>query len=179
MSSVVFASGDCVFQNAMPAMMGGKKLSAAFSAVSSGEADAVVILENDLYRHGKMSVVDEFLKKCKQVIVMDHTTGKVVASLPIGDGSDAAGFDPDLKLAFSSNGAGTLTVIREDSDSKFTVLDNIATQSGARTMAVDAKTHKVYLAAAKYDPAPAATTENPRPRPRMIPGSFVILVYGK
>ena len=115
----------------------------------------------------------------KKMIVMDHTSGKVVANVPIGDGSDAAGFDPDLKLAFSSNGAGTLTVIHEDSDSKFTVLDNVETQPGARTMTVDAKTHKVYLAAAKYEPAPAATTQNPRPRPKMIPGSFVILVYGK
>ena len=115
----------------------------------------------------------------KKMIVLDDISGKVVADVPIGDGPDAAGFDPETKFAFSSDGAGTLTVVKEDNGSKFTVVENVATQKGARTMALDAKTHRIYLPAAQYEPAAAATPDNPRPRPKMVPNSFVILVYGK
>lgn len=128
----------------------------------------------DLKRHRIFMVCSN-----KKMIVMDFTTGKVVADVPIGEGSDAAGFDPDAKLAFSSNGAGTLTVIHEDSDDKFSVVDTVATKRGARTMALDSKTHRIYLSSADYEPTPAPTKENPRPRPKVIPGSFSILVYGK
>lgn len=115
----------------------------------------------------------------KKMVVMDASTGKVIADLPTGDGTDAAGFDPETRLAFSSNGEGTLTVIREDAKDKFSVVENVKTQARARTMAVDTKTHKVYLATAQFGPVPAATTEVPRPRAPMLPNSFVILVYGK
>jgi DNA-binding beta-propeller fold protein YncE len=115
----------------------------------------------------------------KKMIVMNADNGKVVADLPIGQGVDATAFDPSAKLAYSSNGEGTLTVVREDSPDKFTVLENATTQRGARTMAVDSKTHNVYLATAQFGPPPAPTAERPRPRPAMIPGSFVILVLGK
>jgi len=115
----------------------------------------------------------------KKEIVLDYDTGKVVADVPIGNGPDAAGFDPDTNLAFSSNGEGTLTVIKEDGPNKFSVVENITTQRGARTMTLDPKTHKIYLAAAQYGETPAATAQNPRPRPKMIPNSFVILVFGK
>lgn len=115
----------------------------------------------------------------KKMIVMDATNGKVVADLPTGAGTDAAGFDPESKYAFASNGDGTLTVIREDSKDKFTVVENVKTEPRARTMALDAKTHKVYLPTAKFGEAPAATAQNPRPRAPMLPNSFVILVYGK
>lgn len=115
----------------------------------------------------------------KKMVIIDAATGKVVADVPIGDGSDAAGFDPETKLAFSSNGEGTLTVVHEDSKDKFTVAENIKTQRGARTMAVDTKTHKVYLATAQYGETPAPTAAQPRPRAPMIPNSFVILVFGK
>ena len=114
----------------------------------------------------------------KKMVVMDAATGKVVADVAIGDGTDAAGFDPETKLAFSSNGEGTLTVIHEDSKDKFSVTENVKTQVRARTMALDSKTHKVYLATAQFGPTPAATTAQPRPRAPMIPNTFVILVYG-
>ena len=110
---------------------------------------------------------------------MNAGNGKVIANLPTGEGTDAAAFDPETKLAFSSNGEGTLTVIREDSGDKFNVVENIATQRGARTMALDTKTHKVFLATAQFGETPAPTAERPRPRPAMIPNSFVILVFGK
>ncbi len=115
----------------------------------------------------------------KKMIVMDAGTGKIVSNLPTGDGTDAAGFDPGAKLAFSSNGEGTLTVIHEDSADKYSVAENVKTERGARTMALDTKTHKVYLAVAKYGEAPAPTAAQPRPRAPMIPGSFAIIVYGK
>lgn len=115
----------------------------------------------------------------KKMMVLDATTGKVVADLPIGTGPDAAGFDPETNLAFSSNGEGTLTVIHQDSADKYSVVENVTTQRGARTMAVDPKTHNIFLAAAQYGPAPAPTPERPNPRPGMVPNSFVILVFGK
>ena len=115
----------------------------------------------------------------KKMIVMNADDGKIVADLPIGDGTDAAAFDPDAKLAFSSNGEGTLTVVHEDSADKFSFIENVPTQRGARTLAVDTKTHKVFLATAQFGETPAPTTERPRPRPAMIPNTFVILVFGK
>jgi YVTN family beta-propeller protein len=115
----------------------------------------------------------------KKMTVMDANTGKVVASLPIGAGPDAAGFDPDTNLAFSSNGEGTLTVIHQDSSDKYSVVENVTTQRGARTMALDPKTHNIFLATASYGPPPAPTPERPNPRPAVLPNSFVILVFGK
>ena len=115
----------------------------------------------------------------KKMIVLNSETGKVVADLPIGDGTDAAGFDPNTKLAFSSNGEGTLTVVREDSADKFSVVETVTTQRGARTMTLDTKTDRIYLATAAFGETPAPTAERPRPRPSIVPDSFVILVFGK
>ncbi|MEP6901127.1 MAG: YncE family protein [Actinomycetota bacterium] len=115
----------------------------------------------------------------KKMVVMNYENGKIVADLPIGDGPDAAGFDPQTNLAFSSNGEGNLTVVREDSNDKFSVVENVVTQRGARTMTVDTKTHNIYLATAQFGETPAPTKEIPRPRPSLVPNSFVILVYGK
>lgn len=111
----------------------------------------------------------------KMMIVMDADNGKIVANVPIGERVDGADFDPGLKRAYSSNGDGTLTVIQEVNANSFTVLENVATQIGARTLAVDAKTHHIYLPTAAFGPAPAPTVEHPRPRPTIVPGSFVIL----
>jgi DNA-binding beta-propeller fold protein YncE len=116
----------------------------------------------------------------QKMVVVDADSGKVVATLPIGRGVDGAAFDPETGFAFSSNGGdGTLTVVHEDSPDSFRVVENVATQRGARTIAVDPKTHRVYLPTAKFGDAPAPTAENPRPRPAMVPGSFVLLVFGK
>lgn len=115
----------------------------------------------------------------KLMAVMNADTGKVIASLPIGEGVDATAFDADDQLAFSSNGEGTLTVVHEDGPDKFTVRETATTQRGARTMALDQKTHRVFLITAEFGPAPAPTKEQPRPRPPMVPGSFTLLVFGK
>jgi len=111
--------------------------------------------------------------------VMDADTGKVVATVPIGRGVDANAFDPGTQLAFSSNGDGTLTVIHEDSPDKFSVLENVETQRAARTMALDPKTHNVFLVTAEFGPAPAATPQMPRPRPTILLNTFVVLVFGR
>lgn len=115
----------------------------------------------------------------KKMIVMNAETGKVIADLPTGSGTDGAEFDPGTKYAFAPNGEGTLTVVREDSKDKFSVFENVVTQPRARTMALDTKTHKVYLPTAQFGTAPAPTTAQPRPRAPMVPNTFVILVYGK
>jgi len=116
----------------------------------------------------------------KMMAVMDADSGKVIATLPIGAGVDANIFDPDTQLAFSSNGGdGTLTVVHEDSPDKFSVVQNVETARGARTMALDPKTHNIYLVTAQFGPPPAVTPEQPRPRPSIVPGSFLLLVVGK
>jgi DNA-binding beta-propeller fold protein YncE len=114
----------------------------------------------------------------KNMLVLDSETGRIVASLPIGQGVDAAAFDSGTSLAFASNGDGTLTVIQEEGPDSFRVVQNAATQRGARTMALDEKTHRVYLATAQFGPPPEAAPGQPRPRPPMVPGSFKILVVG-
>ena len=108
--------------------------------------------------------------------VVDADNGKTVAVPAIGEGPDAAGFDAKKGLAFSSNGGGTLTVVKQESADKYSVAQTVTTQKSARTMALDATTGKIYLAAAEFGPRPAATADNPRPRPTAVPGSFVILV---
>jgi len=95
----------------------------------------------------------------KLMVMMDNTNGKVVASVPIGDGVDANAFDPGTQLAFSSNGEGTVTIAHEDSPDKLTVVQTLKTQRGARTMSLDPKTHRIYLAVGSGD-------------------TFKILVYG-
>jgi DNA-binding beta-propeller fold protein YncE len=116
----------------------------------------------------------------KLMAVVDADSGKLLASLPIGEGVDATGFDPGTNSAFSSNGqSATLTVVHEDSPSKFTVVEEVATRKGARTMALDRETHQVFLVTADFGSPPAATADNPHPRPAILPGSFVVLVYAK
>ena len=114
----------------------------------------------------------------KLMAVVDAATGKVVTTVPIGEGVDANGFDPALALAYSSNGDGTLTVVHEDAPDKYTVVANVPTKPRARTMAVDEKTHRVFLATAEFGPPPSPTAEQPRPRPPMVPDTFTILVVG-
>ncbi len=111
------------------------------------------------------------------MIVLDTTTGKVVTTVPIGKGVDANAFDPGTKLAFASCGDGTVTIAHLDSPDKCTVVQTLKTEPRARTMTLDPKTHKIYLASANFE-APATGESGPRQRPRMVPGSFKVLVYG-
>jgi DNA-binding beta-propeller fold protein YncE len=108
----------------------------------------------------------------KQMVVVDAKTGNIIATLPTGHGTDAAAFDPGLKSAFASNGEGTLTVIRQSKEGKYKVADNMETARGARTMALDPKSHKIYLATAELGPPPEG-----QERPTIKPGTFMVLVY--
>ena len=116
----------------------------------------------------------------KMMVVVNADNGQVVGTVPIGQGSDGAAFDPETGFALSTNGGdGTLTVVHEDSPSKFSVVENVPTLRRARTIALDAKTHQVYTITAEFGQAPAPTTEQPRPRAPMVPGSFTLLVLSR
>jgi YVTN family beta-propeller protein len=129
----------------------------------------------DAAHHRLFSVCDD-----KVMAVTDADSGKQVARVTIGEGPDAARFDAKAQLAFSSNGGdGTLTVVHEDSPDKYSVLQNVTTRPGARTMALDPGNGRVYLVTAKFGERPAATTENPRPRPPTAPGTFTLLIFDK
>ncbi len=125
----------------------------------------------DLKGHRLFSVCD-----CKKMAVTDFTSGKVVATPTIGDSPDAAGFDPAHDVAFSSNGDGTLSIVNAKT---YAVEQTLPTQAGARTMAFDPGTGKVYLVTATFGPRPAPTAQTPRPRPAVVPGSFTVLVVGR
>jgi YVTN family beta-propeller protein len=115
----------------------------------------------------------------KMMAVVDADSGKLLATPAIGDGVDATTFDEETGLAFASCGEGVLSVIHEDSPSSFSVAENVPTQSGARTLALDSKTHNVIVVTAKFGPPPAATPDNPHPRRSIQPDSFVVMVLGK
>jgi len=114
----------------------------------------------------------------KVMAVTDAVNGKQVALVPIGEHPDAAGYDQKRGIVYSSNGEGTLSIVHQDAADRYSVLQTLPTQRGARTMALDEATGKVYLATADFGPAPAASAEQPRPRPALIPDSFVVLVVG-
>jgi len=115
----------------------------------------------------------------KMMAVVDADSGKVLATPAIGEGVDATAFDEGTGLALASCGEGVLTVVREDSPNKFTVVENVKTQEGARTLALDDKTHDVFVVTAKFGPPPAPTAEQPHPRHSILPDTFVVLVLGK
>lgn len=114
----------------------------------------------------------------KLMVMMDSTTGRVVASVPIGQGVDANAFDPGTQFAFSSCGDGTVTIAREDTPEKLTVVQTLTTAPRARTMALDPVTHRIYLARADFEPQPEAAPGAPRQRPKIVPNSLRIMVFG-
>jgi YVTN family beta-propeller protein len=115
----------------------------------------------------------------KKLAVTDAKTGKSLATVAIGEGPDGAAWDASHGLAFSPNGgSGTLTVI-DAAAPGYPAIETLATQRGARTMSYDAAADRIYLVTAEFGPRPAPTADNPRPRPAVIPGSFVVLVVGR
>lgn len=137
-------------------------------SVAPGESPSGIALDNDNHR---------LFSACgnKMMVILDAVTGSIITTLPIGERVDGAAFDPVLKRAYSSNGEGTLTVIEEVNKDTFKVLENFSTQKGARTIAVDTKTHHIFLPTAEFGPAPEPTADNPHPRPTITPDSFIIL----
>jgi hypothetical protein len=107
---------------------------------------------------------------------MDTSTGRVLGTAAIGQGVDFAAYDPGARLAFASCGEGVLTAVTLNASGVPQVAQSIPTQRGARTMALDERTHRVYLVTANFGPPPAATPEHPHPRPSILPGTFRLLV---
>lgn len=112
------------------------------------------------------------------MVVSEIASGKVIATLPIGEGSDGVAFDADRGLAFSSNGSGTFTVVSE-AGAGYKVAATLPTERGARTITLDPDSHKLYSPTARFGPVPAASAQQPRPRPSALPGSFHVLVIGQ
>jgi len=113
------------------------------------------------------------------MVVLNAENGHVVTDAANRSGTDAAAFDPETGYAFSSNGEGTVTVVHEDSPDKYSVVENVATQRGARTMTLDPKTHRLFSVTAEFGPTPAPTAERPRPRPPMGAGYFHVAGSGE
>jgi YVTN family beta-propeller protein len=113
----------------------------------------------------------------KLMVVMDADSGRIVAQLPIGTGSDGAAFDPKRKLALSSNGEGTISVIQEQDASHFVALSDVATQRSARTIAIDPATGRLFLPAADIAKIDPPTTPGGRPHITFVPGSAKLLVF--
>jgi YVTN family beta-propeller protein len=137
-------------------------------SVSPGEEPSGLALDNTTNR--LFSVCDN-----KKMVILDAQNGKILTTLEIGEHVDGIAFDPENKRAYSSNGEGNVTVVGEINENKFSVLTTIPTQRGARTICIDKNTHHIFLPVAEYGETPAATAENPRPRPSIKPGTFTIL----
>ena len=141
--------------------------------LSPGETPTGIALDKKTHR------LFSACRKSQLMMVLDADNGKIIAQLPIGKGVDGAGFDDVSKLVFSSNGDGTITVIKELSADKFMVIDTVKTEAGARTMTFDSKTKHIFTTTPQFGDTPAPTPENPKPRPAILSGTFMLLEYGK
>ena len=109
--------------------------------------------------------------------ISDYKNGRLITTVPIGRGVDGAGYDPVTRDAYASNVDGTLTVIHQDTPDTYHVVENVQTAQGARNMGLDPASHRIYVVAAKYGPVPAeSTATNPRRRPPVLPGTFMVMV---
>ena len=127
----------------------------------------------DREHHRLFSVCDG-----KVMAVTNAVSGAQVARVPIGEGPDAVAYDAKRGLVFSSNGEGSLTIVRQRSADQYEVASTMPTKRGARTMALDPATGKVYVVSAEFGPTPAPTAEQPHPRPTPTSDSFTIFVLG-
>jgi YVTN family beta-propeller protein len=114
----------------------------------------------------------------KQMAIVDAKTGKLIATVPTGDGSDGLAFDPGAKLAVTSNGEGNMSFVGQR-DGKYALIENVPTKKGARTITFDASTGQMLTVTADLGPAPKPSPENPRGRPQPLPNSFVVIAVGK
>lgn len=141
---------------------------ATWSIAPGEEASGLAI---DVARHRLFAVCSN-----KLMVMIDSVSGKAIATAPIGGGCDGVAFDPASGLAFSSNGEGTVTIVREESPDKLTVVQTLSTAPGARTIVLDPRTHNLYLSTADFEPVPAPAPGAPRQRPRAVADSFKVLV---
>jgi YVTN family beta-propeller protein len=115
----------------------------------------------------------------KMLAIMDADNGKVIQTFPIGSGVDTNIYEPESGLLFTATREGTLHVFHEDSPDQFSVVETVTTEFGARNMALDPKTHQLFIDTADFTPAPAPTAEQPKPQPSPVSGTFRLLVYGR
>ena len=115
----------------------------------------------------------------QMLVVLDADSGKVLQTFPISAGVDAAAYDAETGLLFVSTREGFIHIFHEDSPDKFSAVETVKTQFGAKTMGLDTKTHNVFVDTADFGPAPAPTAERPHPQPAAVPGTFRLLVYGR
>jgi DNA-binding beta-propeller fold protein YncE len=127
----------------------------------------------------KTKVLFATCREPQNMVILSATDGKILESLPIGQGTDGAVFNPETKEAFSSNGDGTLTIVKEESPTKFAVEQTLPTQTRAKTLTLDAKTGHILLIAADFTPPPPPAPGERPGRGQMVPNSFTILVVGK
>jgi YVTN family beta-propeller protein len=134
--------------------------------LAPGEGPTGLALDNESHR---------LFSACnnKIMVIVDAATGKVVSTVPIGEKVDGAAFDPELKCAYSSNGEGTMTVIEEDNNGSFEVVENFQTQKGAKTIAVNRITHHIYMSTSDFKGI--EDEDNPNAKPKIAPGTFVVL----
>jgi len=119
-------------------------------------------------------------RKPKMLVVMDADSGKIIGQpFPIGDRVDANVYDPETGLIAAATREGTLHIIHEDSPDKYSVVETVKTEFGAKTMGLDPKTHNLYLSTSDFGPAPAPTAQQPNPQPVATPGTFHLLIYGR
>ena len=114
----------------------------------------------------------------KLLAMLDTTTGRVLATVPIGAGVDGCVFDDTTQLAFASCGDGTTTIAKEETAEKMSILQVLKTERGARTIALDPKTHRIYLPSAKFESAPSPSPGVSPTRPKIVPNTLKLLVYG-
>lgn len=144
----------------------GKRIKTTWSIAPCESPSGMAI---DRAGHQLFSVCDN-----KLLTVLDSKTGKVVQTLPIGDECDAVSFDPSTGYLFASNNDGTFTIAKKDNSGRFRVIQTLRSQPGSKTMALDTKTHQVFLPAAKFDGNPMA-----HPRPQVVAGTAEVLVIGR
>ncbi len=113
----------------------------------------------------------------KMMVMLDTESGKVIGTVPIGVGVDGCAFDDSTRCAFASCGDGTTTIAREEAPDKLKVVQVLQTQRGARTMALDPKTHRIYLPSAQFEPAPSPSPGASPARPRIVPNTLKLLIY--
>ena len=114
----------------------------------------------------------------RRMVVLDSSNGRVVGSVSIGAGPDDSAYDPETQLLYVSNGDGTVSIIRQESPDNYSALETVKTAPGARNMALDLKTKRIFLPVSDREPAPAPTAQTPNPRGAVIPGTFRVLVFG-
>jgi DNA-binding beta-propeller fold protein YncE len=113
------------------------------------------------------------------MVILDSNNGRVIGSLPIGPGPDDSAYDPETQLVYTSNGGdGTVSIIQQESPDNYRVFETVKTAPGARNMALDLKTKKIFLPLSDREPPPPPTAQTPNPRGKLVPGTFRVLVFG-